>query len=529
MLESLQTLALVIFVVVVVVPALYGIRLFVLAVMTHRCRARVVAEQAATIARYRRETPDSAWPRVTTQVPLYNEVTVARRVLEAVARMDYPRDRHEIQVLDDSTDQTCKIVERVAAELRAAGHDIKIVRRPDRAHYKAGAMAYATPLASGEYIAIFDADFIPGRQFLRQLVPLIATRPDVACVQGRWGHLNGRDSWITEALALGIDGHFGVEQTGRAWNGLLFNFNGTAGVWRRSAIEDPRVGGWQGDTITEDLDLSYRAQLAGWKMLYCPGEVAPAEIPDSVDALKAQQRRWATGSMQTARKLLPRVWASPRLTLIQKLESSVHLTQYAVNVFMVLAVALGRTLLWFVPVERYTALLSWSSLVCLLAAGASWTAYCYGRISLGGSVGPMHLLKLIVLGLGLSINNTVAVLVGLLQKGGEFVRTPKSGTRGGEARGSVAGSPYAAIRSRLWMVELAVGAFCLVQWLWFLRQDNYVGGTFLLLYAIGLFCLGWASRPRDSKRPPARPLRAPKPRYQPARDAVADTILPADA
>lgn len=529
MLESLQTFALVLFIMLVTLPALYGVRLFVLAVLTHRQRARVMAEQAEIVARYQRETPPEQWPRVTTQIPLYNEVSVARRVLEAVARMNYPRDRHEIQVLDDSTDETRRIVDRVASELRARGHDIKIVRRPNREHYKAGALAYATPLASGEYIAIFDADFVPGREFLRQMIPLIATRPDVGCVQGRWGHLNGKDSWITEALALGIDGHFGVEQTGRAWNGLLFNFNGTAGIWRRSTIEDPRVGGWNGDTITEDLDLSYRTQLAGWKMCYCVNEVAPAEIPDHVDALKAQQRRWATGSIQTARKLLPKVWGSKQLTLMQKIESSVHLTQYVVNVFMVLAVALGRTLLWFLPVERYGALLSFSSLICLLAAVASWTAYGYARVSLGGSIRPMHLLKLIVLGLGLSVNNTVAVLVGLAQNGGEFVRTPKSGARGVKNSPATRAIPYSAIRSRLWMIELGIGAFCFFQWLWFLRQDNYVGGTFLLLYAIGLFTLGWSSRPRENKRPPRRPLRARKPRYQPARDTLGETVLPADA
>lgn len=473
-------------------PGIYGLHLYVLMFLAHRRRRSVRSRQHEIVERFQRQTPEDQWPRVTTQLPLYNEIAVAQRVIEAAARMDYPADRHEIQVLDDSTDETRQIVDQTCARLRDEGLNVVIVRRPNRDNYKAGALEYGLARASGEYIAVFDADFVPNPGFLRRMIPLIATQQDAGCAQGRWGHLNADESWITESLSLGIDGHFGVEQGARSWNGLLLNFNGTGGIWRRAAIDDPRVGGWQGDTLTEDLDLSYRAQLAGWKVVYCLDEICPAEIPANVDGLKTQQRRWATGSIQTARKLLPSVWRS-RLTLIQKLEATFHLTQYSVNLFMLLMALLGRPLLWLVPADRYQHWLMWSWWLILIAAAAPSLAYVYARWSLGGGLtGPVRIFKLIVLGLGLSLNNACAVLAGLVQRGGEFVRTPKTGSHGRtRARPS-----YGHLHSRLWIYELLLGAFCLFQWLYFLKPDYYVGGTFLLLFAIGLFKLGWASRPR---------------------------------
>jgi cellulose synthase/poly-beta-1,6-N-acetylglucosamine synthase-like glycosyltransferase len=500
-LATLQTIWLALLLVILLVPGFYGLHLFLLAVLAEHRRHRVRAEQERIIREYLRCVPEEHWPRVTTQIPLYNEQTVARRVIEAAARMDYPPERHEIQILDDSSDGTREIVDRAAAELRERGYRVEVVRRDNREHYKAGALAHGLKAARGEFIAIFDADFLPGRNFLRRLVPLLASDPLAACVQARWGHLNARESWLTEALALGIDGHFCVEQTARAGSGLLFNFNGTAGIWRRAAIEDPRVGGWQGDTITEDLDLSYRAQLAGWKMIYCGDEAVPAEIPADVNALKAQQRRWATGSIQTARKLLPAVWRS-RLSLLQKLEASFHLTQYSVNLFMVLTIGFGRALLELAPAEQHPYLFLGYSSTCVVAAAGSWFAYLYARWTLpGGDLNLLRLVKLIVLGLGLSVNNSVAVVAGLFQRGGEFVRTPKSGARDG-ASAVRQPSPYLAIRSGLWLLELLIGGLCLLQWAWFLREDSYFEGTFLLLYAVGLIMMGWASRPGAGRSPP---------------------------
>lgn len=490
-----QYVCLVLFVMLMAAPMAYGLHMYVLMLLALRRRRSVRTTQAALRQRAAGERAASDWPMVTTQIPLYNELNVAARVIRAAAAMDYPPERHEIQVLDDSTDATRGVVDRVCAELQAGGRPVRVIRRGHRTHYKAGALAAGLAEARGQYVAIFDADFIPEPGFLRSMLPLLEADPQAACVQARWGHLNAGDSWMTQALALGMDGHFGVEQPARGWNGLLLNFNGTAGIWRREAIEDPRVGGWSGETITEDLDLSYRAQLAGWRIVYTQDEVAPAEIPGAAAALKAQQRRWATGSIQTARKLLPRLWGS-RLTLAQKLEATLHLTQYSVNVFMLLMVLFGRALLGFVPPEIYQACLPAASVVILLAAAAPSAAYCFARWSLGQPVpGPVRIVQLITLGFGLSVNNSLAVLAGLRQRGGEFVRTPKSGATGD---GRVRSAPYAAAQSRVWLAELAVGGFCLLQWALFLPADKYVNGTFLLLAGVGMTSLGWQSRPQPA-------------------------------
>jgi len=500
--QFVEVVCLVLFLLLIALPSFYGFHMYLLMYLAHRRRAAVGALQRATIEHYWRTTPEDQWPRVTTQIPLYNELAVARRVIEAAARMDYPRGRHQIQVLDDSTDETRQVVDQVAAELCAQGYDVKVVRRPTREHYKAGALAHGLKTASGEFVAIFDADFVPDRGFLRRLIPLFSLGDDICVVQGRWGHLNADESWVTEGLSLGLDMHFAIEQGARNWNGLLMNFNGTAGIWRKAAIEDPRVGGWSGDTITEDLDLSYRAQLAGWRMVFCLDEMCPAEIPADVNALKTQQRRWAVGIMQVARKLLPAVWRSERLSLWQKLQATVHLTQYAIAVPMILVALVGRLLPLALTGDRWPEWIQWLCMAFLLAAVAPCAAYMNARYVVNGKLpGPLRILKLMVLGLGLCVNNGVAVLVGLVQKGGEFVRTPKSGSTGRGGR-----SGYASLRSNLWLFELLLGLWCLAQFIYFLPQDG-PGGLFLLLYATGLLLMGWGSRPRFDRPGPVCKVR----------------------
>jgi len=525
-----EVVCLVLFLLLVALPSIYGFHMYLLMYLASRRRRRVRTQQRAAIERYQRVTPDDAWPRVTTQLPLYNEIDVARRVIEAAARMDYPAGKHEVQVLDDSTDGTRAVVDEVAAELCAQGYDVKVVRRPTRAHYKAGALAHGLKTATGEFVAIFDADFVPDRGFLRRLIPLFAGRDDVCVVQGRWGHLNANESWITEGLSLGLDMHFAIEQAARNWNGLLMNFNGTGGIWRKAAIDDPRVGGWSGDTITEDLDLSYRAQLAGWNMIFCDAVVCPAEIPADVNALKAQQRRWAVGIMQVARKLLPAVWHSPRLSVWQKLQATVHLTQYAIAVPMILVALVGRLLPLMLTGDRWPAWIQWLCMAFLLAAVAPCIAYMNARYVIGGGIpGPLRILKLMVLGLGLCVNNGVAVLTGLVQNGGEFVRTPKSGSTTQKRSGGT----YASLRSRLWIFELLLGVYCLAQWVIFLPKDG-IGGVFLLLYAIGLLLMGWGSRPRPAPRAavvalrtvPAAAVPTAPPLVQPSPGRVPVSTLP---
>ncbi|HOU90545.1 MAG TPA: glycosyltransferase, partial [Polyangiaceae bacterium] len=268
------------------------------------------------------DVPDDELPLVTIQLPMFNEATVARRLIEATGRMDYPRDRFEIQVLDDSTDETRGIAEAAVAALQERGVRAQYLRRPDRVGYKAGALDFGLRTARGELVAIFDADFIPQASFLRAVVGNFRD-PRVAVVQTRWDHLNRDLNLLTSVQALMLDGHHLVENRVRSAAGLLWNFSGTGGVWRRQAIDD--AGGWQHDTITEDLDLSYRAQLRGWKFIYRADVLTPSELPEDMSAFRAQQFRWAKGTVQTARKTLGRVFRS-ELSPAQKLEALFHLT-----------------------------------------------------------------------------------------------------------------------------------------------------------------------------------------------------------
>ena len=275
---------------------------------------------------------DILLPRVTVQLPIYNELYVSARIIEAACRLDYPTHLLQIQVLDDSTDETVELVADAVARARALGRDIVHVLRTDRSGFKAGALAHGLNTATGELIAIFDADFVPEPDFLRRAVPHFV-RPDIAFVQGRWGHLNQQYSWLTRLQALAIDSHFMVEQPSRGLRQYWFNFNGTAGVWRRTAIDD--AGGWTADTLTEDLDLSYRAHLMGWRGQYLVDLVAPAELPASMAGFRRQQHRWARGSLECALKLLPKVWRSDARWGV-KVQASAHLLGYTVHLLLFL-------------------------------------------------------------------------------------------------------------------------------------------------------------------------------------------------
>lgn len=472
--------------------AVYGLHVTVLACLFAWKQRRVRATQRSTIAGVLAADGRENWPVVTTQLPIYNEIDVAARLIHAVARQDYSRDKHEIQVLDDSTDATRDVVDRLVREYTGQGVDIKVIRRPNRDGYKAGALAHATPLARGEFLAILDADFVPGPGFVKECVALIKRDERIACVQGRWGHLNRDESWLTRAQSLGLDVHFTIEQGARAWGGLLMNFNGTAGLWRKSAILDEAVGGWSADTLTEDLDLSYRVQLAGWKIEYCMDITCPAELPGTVAAFKSQQRRWATGSIQVARKMLPRVWKSS-LKLRQKLEATLHLTHYAVSLFMLLTALVSGPMLCIWLQGDYLRpwfFVGWSG-VCFTAM-LPLAVYAFARYVLGEGWGSVRLIPgMLILGTGMSLNNALAALRGLYMRGGEFVRTPKSGNA---SRNRIS-SRYATRHSHLWIGEIGMAAYSALVLSAYLWADRHVTSVFLLIYTVGFLLIGWASRP----------------------------------
>ncbi len=424
-------------------------------------------------------------PFVTVQLPLFNERYVATRLLEAVGELDYPPDRLEIQVLDDSIDDTPEIVADVVTRLRMRGLTVVHRRRAVRAGFKGGALAEGLAVARGEFMAIFDADFVPPRDFLQATLPHFG--PRVAVVQARWGHLNRWFSPLTIAQSFGIDGHFGVEQTARARSGLLLNFNGTAGIWRKAAIVD--AGGWAHDTLTEDLDLSYRAQLRGWRIVYRPEIVCPAELPVVITGFKSQQRRWAKGSIQTALKLLPTVLTSP-LPLWTKYQAAVHLTYYMIHPLLLVAVLLSAPLL-----GRQDVALSPSGLVAAsLAIGVAtvgpgsmlvyaqrvlyprWWRHAWG------------LAAIMILGVGVAWSTSLAVLGAFWGKNREFVRTPKFGI--GPTGGHWRGKAYGDRRPWGGLVEIGLGLYCAwTSWL-LVRGAHYGALPFLALYTAGFLTVG---------------------------------------
>ncbi|MBC7869864.1 MAG: glycosyltransferase [Chitinophagaceae bacterium] len=362
---------------------------------------------------------DSQLPSVTVQLPLYNESAVVERLLAAIASLDYPRSQLHIQVLDDSDDETKDIVARWVAYYANLGIDIQHIRRPERKGYKAGALAYGLMQTYDEIVAIFDADFVPKPDFLRNTVPYFMTNPDLGIVQCRWSHLNAEQNLITRSQSMSIDAHFIVEQTARNRGGLLIGFNGTGGLWRRTAIED--AGGWSHETVSEDLDLSYRAQMCGWKYLYLPHVEVPAELPPQVAAYKRQQARWAKGTTQNLMRLLGRVWRNKHLRIQQKLMGTLHLCQY-----MPQPLLLMMTLL--TPILMVSGVLEKLPLPFLGFAGlAAPVMYLVSERSLYRDW-PRRLLAfpfLIAIGSGVMFSNTVSVCEALLGRPAVFKRTPK--------------------------------------------------------------------------------------------------------
>jgi cellulose synthase/poly-beta-1,6-N-acetylglucosamine synthase-like glycosyltransferase len=368
---------------------------------------------------------DKECPFVTIQLPLYNERYVVERLINCIVNLDYPQNKLEIQVLDDSTDDTSDIVKKIIGQFQAKGLDIKQICRSERLGYKAGALKYGLASAKGDFIAIFDADFMPPPDFLKKTLAYFKDDQKIGCVQTRWGHLNRESSWLTKAQASGVDGHFVIEQAIRSESSLFLNFNGTAGIWRRECII--AAGGWQHDTLTEDLDLSFRAQLKGWLIHYTPYVLTPAELPAHINALKQQQFRWAKGSIQTSRKLLKELWNSPQPLLV-KISGTLHLTNYLVHPLMILNLVMH---LFIILVGNRQFL--WVPLFTLAAIGPSlmyWMALREEGKTIRESI--QNLFMLLILGIGMSYNNTRAVAEALFSIESPFKRTPKFDLRNNE-------------------------------------------------------------------------------------------------
>ncbi len=426
-------------------------------------------------------------PVVTVQLPIFNERYVAERLLRAVNALDYPRELLEIQVLDDSTDDTCELIQREVATLQAGGLDIRYIHRTDRTGFKAGALENGMHSAKGEYIFILDADFLPGADILQRTIHHF-TDPRVGMIQTRWGHLNRTYSLLTRVQAMFLDGHLLLEQTARSRSGRFFNFNGTAGLWRRSCIES--AGGWQHDTLTEDLDLSYRAQLAGWKFVFLSDVVTPAELPVDMNGFKSQQHRWTKGSIQTCKKILPLILRS-NLPFKIKLEAVLHLTSnFSYLLLAALCVLLSPT---GYGGHGWLRFVLFDAPVFLAASVSVAVFYICAQRELYPRTWMREIFllpPLIALGIGLSLNNARAVLEAIFNHTTAFVRTPKYGieqrANPGAETLTTRKNRYLPIKSLLPLVELGFAIYFT-----YFIYCAVVGGQYSTLPYLVLFQLGF--------------------------------------
>jgi cellulose synthase/poly-beta-1,6-N-acetylglucosamine synthase-like glycosyltransferase len=412
-------------------------------------------------------------PKVTVQLPMFNEMYVAERLIESVAALDYPKDKLEIQVLDDSTDETQNIAKAKVEELVERGYDAVYIHRVDRTGFKAGALEAGHKVAKGDYLLVFDADFVPTRTIVLDLVHHF-TDPKVGMVQARWGHLNRDYSMLTRVQSMMLDGHFVVEHIARNRSGRFFNFNGTAGIWRKSTIID--AGGWQHDTLTEDMDLSFRAQLKGWRFVYVPDALAPAELPCEMNSFKTQQFRWAKGSAQTAKKLIPTILRAD-IPWKVKLEVVFHLTDNFAYLFL-LALALLQLPNMILRQEmNRPELLLLDVPLFALTSGSIVLFYLTTHRALYGNLWEAitRLPLMMALGIGLSLNNARAVIEGLFGSDSEFVRTPKHGV---------------TLKSESWTKKKYRASKEIFSWI-----EVGLGLYFIATIGIGLFIGAWASVP----------------------------------
>ena len=498
--ELLQYLWLFIYLAALIALFIYGMNCWFLMLVYRLNYPWAIKNHQQIKDTFYQKVPARDWPRVTIQLPIYNERYVVKRLIKAVCKIDYPTDLLEVQVLDDSTDDTVEIARATIQKMKARGVDIVHVRRPNRSGFKAGALKEGLNTAKGELLAVFDADFIPNRDFLKESVPYFIN-PQIGMLQIRWGHINSDYSLLTRAQSIGIDGHFGIEQASRAWSGFFMNFNGTAGVWRKITIQE--AGGWQADTLTEDLDLSYRAQLKGWKLMFAPQVVCPAEIPVTINAFKSQQHRWAKGSIQTAKKNLGKLFKSD-LPWPIKIQAFLHLTHYMVHPMMLLVVLTSIPMLythWYFDSPAYPIMIF--TLLCLATFGPSSLYLFSQRILYRNWKSRIKYLPfLMCLGTGIAVNNTKAILEALFDIKSGFIRTPKYGIQNkGESWRS---KRYVIPLTSISVLELFLGLYSLTGLLMFLFFSKYLISPFLFIYTSGFFYVFFLSVKHGYGKPPAK-------------------------
>lgn len=425
---------------------------------------------------------DEDLPYVTIQIPLYNERFVAHRIIETVSQLDYPHDRLHIQVLDDSTDETTALIRQQIEALQAMGLRIDLIRRVNRVGFKAGALEHGMHHTDGEFIAIFDADFVPPQDFLRRTIPYFLTDPGLGVVQTRWAHLNDRNNLLTRAQGLAIDGHFAVEQFTRSAANIPFSFNGTCGLWRKTCIED--AGGWQHDTLTEDFDLSYRAQIRGWHFMFVRDVSVPGEVPAQVSPYKHQQARWAKGSTQVMRKMIVPLWKS-NMNLRNKLMGSLQLAQYAIQPIIFFMMV-------FTPMMMVTGALRDLPLWQLgLLAIMPPILYSLGQMAIHKDWVERMLFfpVLMVVSSGMSFNNARAAIDAFSRRPSEFKRTPKFNLSNKGKR--VRGNQYLNLADKDAIVEAMCGFYMWISAALATRLAPTLVPYFVIS-AIGFFCIpGW--------------------------------------
>lgn len=448
-------------------------------------------------------------PRITVQLPIFNELHVVENLLRTVSALDYPRDRLQIQVLDDSTDETAAHAGQLSANLKAQGYDIEYRHRSNRHGFKAGALDEGMASATGEYICIFDADFQPAPDYLKQVIHHF-TNEKVGMVQARWGHLNKDFSLLTRLQALFLDGHLVLEQTARSRHGEFLNFNGTAGIWRKQTIID--AGGWQHDTLTEDLDLSYRAQMKGWKFIFLKDVICPAELPVDMNGFKSQQHRWTKGSIQTCRKMLGPIWRS-HMPLMLKIEATVHLTaNYAylllfLLIFLVFPGAgsdfkMGGYRLWLFDLPVF--------ILTTVSIGLFYLSSQIAAYPKTGWKNIIYLPVLLALGIGMSINNGKAVLEAMLGQESAFIRTPKYGI---EKKGQQwKKAKYKSLKSLVVVLEIILAVYFTGTVIFAILNNYWNSVPFLIMFMLGFWYVVAGSFPQlfqnRQPEPPVDPAAA---------------------